>query len=566
MKTYAADFETTSYKDYLEDKITRVYLWAIQDIESDKAITGDTIEEFIAYLFTLEAESVVFFHNLGFDGKFILDFLLKKGWKYGSDIFQFECVISDKGEWFSIKLHYPHQDIYIKDSYKKFPGMSIQSLADTFNIPGKTELDFDKRRDLSYKATEEEIVRCVRDVNILAHALLEASKQGMDSDTSSTDALNYFMRTLVPAKFKKDKSQQRKAFRRLFPQNLTGSELSDEIDKKMRYGYYGGLTFVNPPYQDKIIKDVSVYDRNSMYPAVMVNHRLPYGRVKQREPGPNDLYVVRIETKFSLKPDHLPFIQDKHGLYRESEVMTESKDFKRFILPSPMYELFLENYDCDPEILDMWVFNSKKGIFDAHINHFMDIKSKTNNPGEKMLAKYRLNGLYGKFGQAIERRNKVPYLENDVVKYETQDNNDARPLSYLPIAMFTTAWAKYDLIKAAEQFGNRFVYCDTDSIHVIHQDGDEKLLPLDNRKLGYWKHEGRFEIAKYIRPKLYIHGHYESALKIVDEIKAAGLPATARSEVSFDNLTFGCEYTGKLVNKTVPGGCVLIPTTYKIKG
>lgn len=571
MTIHAADFETTSYKDYEEDGFTRAYLWCIKDIDKPKVTNGDTIEEFIAYLTLLEENSTIYFHNLAFDGCFILDYLLKKNWSVGSKPFQFESVISSKGPWYSITLHYPGTDIVIKDSHKKFP-MSLQMLANTFGIPGKTELDFDKRRDPDYIANRSEIIRCSQDVKILSHALKETFNQGMDSDTASSDAFRYFMRTLVPKRQEKDDEYQRKAFQRLFPKLLiskTDTQFNNlvEIEKKLRKGYYGGLTYVNPIYQDKIIKNVSVYDRNSMYPAVMINHPMPYGRIKNREPGPDDLYVIEIETKFKLKEGHLPFIQNKNGIYRDADVMTESDDYMRLVLPSPMYELFHENYEVEEEVLNQWTFASKYGIFDQHIKHFMNIKANTKDPGERMLAKLRLNGLYGKFGQDLDRINKTPILKDNKISFIHEKGKPSNTLTYLPVSIFTTAWAKYDLIKAAEQFGDRFVYCDTDSIHVIHQDGDEKLLPLDPKKLGYWKYENTFELGKYVRPKMYSHGYTDNqGNQIITEVKAAGLPENARSQITFENLTYESEFEGKLIRKIVPGGCVLVPTTYKIKG
>lgn len=566
MTVYAADFETTSGNDEQIDGYTRVYLWAIQDINSKKIDTGDTIEQFISYLTLLDDKSSVFFHNLSFDGEFIISYLLYKNWVYGKNPFQFECVIDAfKNSWFSLTLHFPMCNIVIKDSLKKFPNMGIEDLAKTFGIPGKTELDVNKRRGPDYVATKSEITRCKRDVEILAHALRETFKQGMDADTSSSDAHRYFMRTLVSKKEFKDEKGQRDIFRRLFPTLLYATTDKDyhtlsKVEDTLRRGYSGGLTYLNPKYECEIVKNVAVYDRNSMYPSVMVNYPLPYGRIKKKEPGPDDLYVKEILCTFKLKPGHIPFIPDK-SVYRESLVMTECEDPTNLVLPSPLYELFHTNYDVKEEEINTWVFASKKGVFDQHVKHFMNIKANTTNPGEKMLAKLRLNGLYGKFAENNIHTNKIPVLVNDEVKLIPTPPKKGRALTYLPVAMFTTAWARYDLVKAAELFGDRFIYCDTDSVHVIHQDGDENLLPLDDRKLGYWKHEGTFPTGKYVRAKLYMHG--DENMRPID-IKASGLPEKARKDITFDNFDYGSVFEGSLKRKRVRGGCVLVPRPYKV--
>ena len=48
-------------------------------------------------------------------------------------------------------------------------------------------------------------------------------------------------------------------------------------------------------------------------------------------------------------------------------------------------------------------------------------------------------------------------------------------------------------------------------------------------------------------------------------IKCAGLPEAQRSQVTPDNFNIGQVYTGKLLQKTVPGGVVLVETNFEIK-
>ena len=77
---YVADFETTGVKFYEENGYTKVWLYAICDEESNIISWGDCIEKFIHDCATKLAGAIVYFHNLRFDGSFIIDYLLRNGW------------------------------------------------------------------------------------------------------------------------------------------------------------------------------------------------------------------------------------------------------------------------------------------------------------------------------------------------------------------------------------------------------------------------------------------------------------------------------------------------------
>ena len=75
--------------------------------------------------------------------------------------------------------------------------------------------------------------------------------------------------------------------------------------------------------------------------------------------------------------------------------------------------------------------------------------------------------------------------------------------------------------------------------------------------------EGHYPLAKYIRPKTYIHARED---KSVMEIKCAGMPDSIKSICSFDDFHDGMSWsTGKLMQKHVTGGCLLVDTGFTIK-
>ena len=78
MKRFTADFETSTW---LSDE-SFVWAWAICEIGNvDNIRIGNTIETFME-LVEKENNPIILFHNLKFDGEFILYWLMKNGFEY----------------------------------------------------------------------------------------------------------------------------------------------------------------------------------------------------------------------------------------------------------------------------------------------------------------------------------------------------------------------------------------------------------------------------------------------------------------------------------------------------
>ena len=73
-----ADFETTTEKFYNEHGYSKVWLWAISNSDGETIAIGEDIEDFIAYCTNNLKNYVIFFHNLKFDGSYILSYILSK--------------------------------------------------------------------------------------------------------------------------------------------------------------------------------------------------------------------------------------------------------------------------------------------------------------------------------------------------------------------------------------------------------------------------------------------------------------------------------------------------------
>lgn len=71
---YSCDFETTT-----DPNDCRVWAWVAIDIDNQhERFYGNSITSFFEWVFGLK-NSVAYFHNLKFDGEFILHYLLSMG-------------------------------------------------------------------------------------------------------------------------------------------------------------------------------------------------------------------------------------------------------------------------------------------------------------------------------------------------------------------------------------------------------------------------------------------------------------------------------------------------------
>ena len=261
-------------------------------------------------------------------------------------------------------------------------------------------------------------------------------------------------------------------------------------------------------------------------------------------------------------------------------------------MASPDWRLFCEHYDV--EIIAELRFIRFTGapvinLLGPYMKKWRDAKEKAA-PGspERFRAKMNLNAPYGKTAMKMVRDEKIPILGHDgiVDMLNTQTEGEG---VYLPYGIFVTAYAREYVIRKAQRFADegRFIYADTDSIHILGTDTLD--LPIDPHEFGKFKIEGTFALGKYVRPKAYIHGdadrriysevriHRDGRREIVPEgIKCAGMPDNIKMQILEMPPPQGWErfdpfetFEGKLVKHRVQGGVYLdaisfsISTTYK---
>lgn len=554
---FMADFETTT-----DPNDCRVWAWGVCEIfDTLNFKYGIDIDSFLEWC--AEDNRIVYFHNLAFDGCFILDAIMKDGyiWRPSDDSLDaltFTTVIDRQGKFYTITVKWANgKTTEFRDSLKKLP-MSVARIGKAYNTGlTKGSLDHESYRPVGHELTLDELAYLRNDVKIVAKALAMQFDDGMEKLTAGADSLAEYQSTI-----------SMKLFKMLFP------VLTLNMDSEIRKGYRGGWTYANPKYAKRITGGGYVFDVNSLYPYVMYSRLLPCGEpefdmgfVEPTVEFPLTMYSVTFTAK--LKPNHLPCIQIKNSpFFLNTEYQVNISEPVTMVCTNVDWELWNDHYTIDVISFNgTYRFRGKHDMFKEYIDKWSEIKANSTG-GRREIAKLHLNSLYGKFATNPDVTGKHPILNDNVVTYEMNDLEQRKPI-YTAMGVFITAYAREITIRAAQANYDIFAYADTDSLHLV-TDKIPENLDVHPTRLGAWKLETKFNSAFYARPKAYcekISGKRYHKKHPNDEYitHVAGLPVSIASKVTLSDFTNGRIFQGKLRPRRVSGGVVLEPVSYTLK-
>lgn len=543
---FVADFETNNNPENAS-----VWLWDICSVQTFEHIGGTSIEQFFDVIGTLaHNDIVVYFHNLKFDGTFILCYLLANGYTFVKiDDFKFEdktfsCIIDSMKKFYSVSVKIGSVNVEFRDSFKKIPS-SVDKIAKDFNLGlNKLEIDYDEYRDpYSHNPTEEEIAYIEHDTEIIAIVINQFYKEGMTHLTLSSDCFNLYKKMVGKDNF-----------------DIIYPVLDTETDTYIRRALFGGICYANETYKE--IRNVYCYDVNSMYPSIMYNELLPYGIPIKGVGKPifnkNKLYVIHMRIALNIKSGFFPFyMTNKRGFFIQNEfIKSTDGEMLEIWITNPEYELLTTHYDYEVEFIDFLEFKASRNLFKKYIGPIYAAKS-IDVGAKRQLDKFKLNMLYGRFGLNPLRVAAIPYLEDGILKFKNDVPTYVDSI-YTAISVFVAAGGRVKLAKAIQENYDHFVYCDTDSMFLTEQ---AKGIAVDSKKLGAWDLEKKFDVIKVIGAKTYC-GVLDSGKKIV---KVCGAPANVKDMINMENFAEGLTLDGKLLPKNVKGGVVLKETLFTIK-
>lgn len=539
--------------------------------ESDAQI-WTSISGWFLYTLSLIGHHVIYFHNLKFDGTFILDYLkrmtkyqedlvitddFQKEWRRVPKVHHYTYMISKEGQWYRIMIKTGKGLIEIRDSLKLLP-MSLQNIGDGFKTEHrKLTMDYAGHDRPGQEITEEERKYIINDVMVLKEAVEFLQDRGITALTIGSECMREWKETLEKSGKVHDKKEFETYFPDLYQVHIDKKYGAENADAYIRKAYKGGWCYADPRYSGKVQGSGSVTDANSMYPSQMHSDSGNYypvgfptfweGNIPEEIVRKDNIfYYIRIRCRFYLKPRKLPTVQIKgDSRYRGNEWLRTSdvyfhgkyynslRDKEGNIKPVTVtltlskidWEMLQEHYNlADLEILDGCYFSAVRGLFDDYINKWGEIKRQSKG-ALRQLAKLYLNNLYGKMAASNDSSFRVLKIEDDALEGEVIEGNDKRP-GYIPIGAAITAYARRAVITAAQNNYSVFAYADTDSVHCLCKASEVKGIPIHPTNFCCWKVENSFDRAIYVRQKTYIEHMTEAdgeAIRPYYSVKACGM-------------------------------------------
>ena len=447
---FFADFETTTYnsKQFQEEGHTNVWMWAFMDANNGLKV-GKTLDEFMHYIYSDGKNKIIYFHNLSFDGDFIIKWLFRNYPNNFKQDYQFTTINYEvvnrvpKYNWFSffkngnkiynidwsirkkIKNKVMKVKIQFRCSYNLLPA-SIDSLGKSFHINKINEDDINELINKGYIKNKSEFYDLggvyVHDDPLLKSIFVNYIKR--DVMIAKTSFLSYketveSTKDAINSKYnKKDVHLQKilttaSLVQKLVKNNIWNNKHLNNYIKKgikvynfdqyelMRKFYSGGFTQFNPIYHNKFFEKTGFsIDINSSYPWAMTQP-LPYGELLEEPPKgtTNFLIYVVVDMEYRIRSKYINFICLKNKT--EKNVRYSMHGSNVFYFLKDEFDFYRKIYHI--KINDIKYYYARSFTFlKPFINEYYHLKSEADANGQlalKTTYKLLLNSLYGSFAK-----------------------------------------------------------------------------------------------------------------------------------------------------------------------
>ena len=552
---FACDFETTYSKEEIENKeLLKDNRFLLMQNQADKLCDEMLLEKksavFLSGIYSINTgkyklcyenlaetfnhlayqtikerhyRALVFYHNLQFDGSFILNWLLKHKWKQTlkQDEKTFKPLLGHKefhlllsgGKFFRLTFKWKGTTLIFVDSLKILP-QSIETLGELIGYK-KLNDDIDYKQfkiNKQHNYPQKWLDYLKRDCEILAK-ILE----------------HFFINEELKLKSLTIGSISYSHIKSIIADKTKGFNIKDFI--YFNQWYRGGLCFPSMNYFAKWAykpNKIKMVDACSMYPSQMIKplpSSLPQNKINKEWKQYCTYYEIEISYA-NIKPEFkdiaiLPKPYKYFGLNKKICLLDENGDivdypyeYLQTLRVKSIYhfvdiewDLIKKLYDVKFKIKKKWYCELTPYLNEAVSDMFIE-KQNAKNDTSRLIAKLKLNNLYGKISQKPIRSQDFYGSEKDIdnTKYkilskknlmfeaynieEIKDEN--KPAQPVFIGAYITASARVCLInkylEIKKQKGT-FLYCDTDSI--CYYEAPNKPINFNDigNKLGCWEFE-----------------------------------------------------------------------------
>lgn len=615
----AFDIETTSFFRQSEtesepEKVAIMYVWTFSIY--GYCIVGRTWDEFtrlmhllVEYIgIGLKTRLLVYVHNLGFDFSFFRKWL------------EWDKVFSSKSRTPIYAL--TTNGVEFRCSYL-LSGYKLETIAKNhlrkyhvLKLVG--DLDYSLIRHSETRLTDLEVQYCLNDVKVIVAYIQEKIEQENGIQNIPLTKTGYVRRYCRNMCFYENGIPNGQSAKRLAYQHIIRRmNLSMEEYYQLKRAFQGGFTHANPFYINKVVDNVTSYDFTSSYPAVMLSEKFPMTsselvklpiskdefyynlhnfcclfELELYDIKPKLLYenyITRYRCRELKKPvcangrivsaEHLKitvteqdyFIIEKFYTWSDMRI-ANLRRYKKGYLPKDFIKAILKLYKDKTEL---------KGVDGSEIEYLQSKEMLNSTYGMTVTDIIRDEITYENnewLGEGSRKDEKPPeHTESEIIKY----NKDKSRFLFYPWGVWVTAYARKNLFTGILEFGNDYIYSDTDSIKVINADKhiayinkynkminikiaemmNRYNIPLDsaspvNKKgevkiMGVWENEGMYKRFKTLGAKRYmIENEHGINITVSGLNKSVCVPYIfQQSENPFDFFSDGMEIPGEFTGK-----------------
>lgn len=483
-----ADFETTQPNS---EGAVRVYLWVLCT-HKDRIKWGKDLFSFMETI--KDKRAIIYFHNLKFDMSYIQYYLLDNGITFD--------MCEKSGTIYSLKFN----EVELRDSMNFIP-CSLRELGETY-CQNYKKLEYeDYLKPYDYVPNMYDIKYCKYDVLTLKEGLtnyLTELKKVLE-ENGATKTAKKVNKKLTNAGIAYE------AFKEITDIERLCERTTRDIYNLIKPAYSGGYVYAKGgTYEADDTTEILMLDENSMYPDKYANWPMPIGRHYSIDDSQifEDFAIISISIRFDIKPNCPAIISQGFNKQGGTIYMKHSPDFINLVITNIDFKYILKFYNCE------WLFNwgiawkTKAGVFKKYADIFMTLKANSKGV-RREVAKKLLNMCYGKTAMSGVHEIKKYYigLDNSVSSEILEFEEDDSQLQYFQVGIAICSYAHADLWDKMERVGaDNVLYTDTDSIKFLCKDRSIlDNLPIDDKKLGFWKVEGSPQIFKPLSPKKYIY-------------------------------------------------------------
>lgn len=471
-----------------------MYIWQCYD--GKNCIVGRTWDEWFEFLNRIRKllngkYLIIYVHNLSYEFQYLSGY-----YEFEND----EVFCLDKRKILKCDMF----DCFEYRCSLQLSNMNLKTYLKTYNVENlKTELDYDIVRYPDSYLSDDELLYCVNDV-VGLHQAIEKQMKLMN--------LNLFNISLTSTGFVRlDIKREMQKFNHY---QLEEMQPNEEIYQMMFDAFRGGNTHSNRYFTNEILENVKSFDRVSSYPDVMLNKSYPMKAFKFTKIKDIKRVVELINRNKSLLIEiafwNIDLKNQMFGCpylstHKCRNVKDATIDNGRIISCSYM-ETTITDIDLKI-ILDIYKFDDSHVIRCAYSNYaklpemyrdvvkkyFVNKQKLKGKSTEYSIAKSLLNSLYGMSCTNICKQNILyddgQFNQDDKTIEYLLEKNKRKCFSFYAWGIWISNHARYELHKMIMQCGDKFVYCDTDSVKFI---GDVDFSEYNQKQIELCEQNGAY--------------------------------------------------------------------------